>query len=37
MTKLLLIFLSAFLLSACADKNRYEQAVFEQMQKEQDV
>jgi hypothetical protein len=37
MNKLLLISLSALLLSACADKNRYEQAVLEQMQKEQDV
>jgi hypothetical protein len=37
MKKLLLISLSALLLPACADKNQYEQAVLEQMQKEQDV
>ncbi|MDD5579473.1 MAG: hypothetical protein PHY16_09370 [Methylobacter sp.] len=37
MKKLLLISLSALLVSACADKNQYEQAVLEQMQKEQDV
>ena len=37
MKKLLLISLSALLLPACADKNQYEQAVLEQMQKEQDL
>jgi hypothetical protein len=37
MNKLLLISLSALLLSACADKKQYEQAVLEQMQKEQDI
>jgi hypothetical protein len=37
MKKLLLIPLSALLLTACADKNQYEQAVLAQMQKEQDV
>lgn len=37
MKKLLLILISALLLPACADKNQYEQAVLEQMQKEQDV
>lgn len=38
MKKLLLItLLSALLLPACADKNQYEQAVLEQMQKEQDI
>lgn len=37
MNKLLLISLSALLLSACADKKQYEQAVLEQLQKEQDV
>jgi hypothetical protein len=37
MKKLLLISISALLLPACADKNQYEQAVLEQMQKEQDV
>ncbi|MFZ2169774.1 MAG: hypothetical protein WAW61_09075 [Methylococcaceae bacterium] len=37
MKKLLLITLSALLLPACADKNQYEQAVLEQMQKEQDL
>lgn len=37
MNKLLLISLSALLLSACADKNQYEQVVLEQMRKEQDV
>lgn len=37
MKKLLLISLSALLLPACADKNNYEQAVLEQMQKEQDI
>ncbi|MDD1638296.1 MAG: hypothetical protein LUQ56_09230 [Methylococcaceae bacterium] len=37
MKKLLLISLSALLLPACADKNQYEQAVLEQMQKEQDI
>ena len=37
MNKLLLIALSALLVSACADKKQYEQAVLEQMQKEQDI
>jgi hypothetical protein len=37
MKKLLLISLIALLLPACADKNQYEQAVLEQMQKEQDI
>ena len=37
MKKLLLISLTALLLPACADKNQYEQAVLEQMQKEQDL
>ncbi len=37
MKKLLLISLTALLLPACADKKQYEQAVLEQMQKEQDI
>lgn len=37
MKKLLLISLSVLLLPACADKNQYEQAVLEQMQKEADI
>jgi len=37
MKKFLLISLSALLLPACADKNQYEQAVLEQMQKEADI
>lgn len=37
MKKLLLISLSALLLPACADKNQYEQAVLDQMKKEQDI
>ena len=37
MKKKLLILLCALSLVACADKNQYEQAVLEQMQKEQDV
>ncbi|MDD5320191.1 MAG: hypothetical protein PHD43_06165 [Methylococcales bacterium] len=37
MKKLLLISLTALLLTACADKNQYEQAVLEEMQKEQDI
>lgn len=37
MKKLLLIALPAFMLTACADKNQYQQAVLEQMQKEQDI
>ena len=37
MKKILLISLSALLLPACADKNQYEQAVLEQMQKEADI
>ena len=37
MKKLLLISLAAILLPACADRNQYEQAILEQMQKEQDL
>ncbi|MCX7098102.1 MAG: hypothetical protein NTV43_09410 [Methylococcales bacterium] len=37
MKKLLLLSLSTLLLPACADKNQFEQAVLEQMQKEQDI
>jgi hypothetical protein len=37
MKKKLLILLCPLLLTACADKNQYEQAVLEQMQKEQDI
>jgi hypothetical protein len=37
MKKLLLISLSVLLLPACADKKQYEQAVLEQMRKEQDL
>ncbi|MDO9212246.1 MAG: hypothetical protein Q7U23_00260 [Methylococcales bacterium] len=37
MKKKSLIILCALLLTACADKNQYEQAVLEQMQKEQDI
>ncbi|NOT11999.1 MAG: hypothetical protein HOP23_09245 [Methylococcaceae bacterium] len=37
MNKLLLIAVSTFFLTACADKKQYEQAVLEQMQKEQDI
>jgi hypothetical protein len=37
MKKKSLILLCTLLLTACADKNQYEQAVLEQMQKEQDV
>ena len=37
MKRLLLISLSALILPACADKNQYEQAVLEQMQKEADI
>ncbi|MEI6267843.1 MAG: hypothetical protein WCP01_03105 [Methylococcaceae bacterium] len=37
MKKILLISLTALLLPACADKNQYEQAVLEQMQKEADI
>ncbi|UOA07237.1 hypothetical protein [Methylobacter sp. S3L5C] len=37
MKKLLLISLSVLILPACADKNQYEQAVLEQMQKEADI
>lgn len=37
MKKLLLISISALFLSACADKNQYEQAVLEQMKKEKDI
>ncbi len=37
MKKRLLISLSALLLSACADKNQYEEAVLAEMQGEQDI
>jgi hypothetical protein len=37
MKKLLLLSLSALLLSGCADKNQFEQAVLDQMQLEKDV
>lgn len=37
MKKLVLICLSALLLPACADKEQYQAAVLEQMQKEQDI
>jgi hypothetical protein len=37
MKKQLLITFCALLLTACADKNQYEQVVLEQMQKEQDI
>jgi hypothetical protein len=37
MKKRLLFLVLALLLSACADKNQYEQAVLAQMQKEQDI
>jgi hypothetical protein len=37
MKKKLLLLLCPLLLTACADKQQYEQAVLEQMQKEQDV
>jgi hypothetical protein len=37
MKKLLLISLSAMLLTACSDKNQFKEAVLEQMQNEQDV
>lgn len=37
MKKQLLIFLCPLLLTACADKDRYEQVVLEEMKKEQDV
>jgi hypothetical protein len=37
MKKLLLISLSALLLSACADKNQYEQAILEQLQLDKDI
>lgn len=37
MKKLLLISFSALFLSACADKNQYEQAVLEQVKKEKDI
>jgi hypothetical protein len=37
MKKKSLILLCTLLLTACADKNQYEQAVLEQMQKEQDI
>lgn len=37
MKKQLLILLCALLLTACADKNQYEQVVLEKMQKEQDI
>jgi len=37
MNKYLLIILPTLLLAACADKDQYQQAVLEQMQKEQDI
>ena len=37
MKKLLLISISALLLSACAEKDQYQQAVLAQMQKEKDI
>jgi len=37
MKKLLLICMSAFLLSACAEKEQYEQAVFARMKDEKDL
>jgi hypothetical protein len=37
MKKILIISLSALLLPACADKNQFEQAVLEQMEKEVDI
>ncbi len=37
MKKLLLICTSALVLTACADKNQYEEAVLAQMEKEQDI
>jgi hypothetical protein len=37
MKKLLLISLSALLLSACTDKNQYEQTVLEQMKLDKDI
>lgn len=37
MKKQLLILLCALLLTACADKEKYEQVVLEKMQKEQDI
>lgn len=37
MKKILLISLSALILTACTDKNQYEQAVLEQMEKEKDL
>lgn len=37
MKKILLICVSAFLLSACAEKEQYKQAVFARMQNEQDL
>ncbi len=37
MKKLLLIFLFTLILSACADKNQYQEAVLVEMQKEQDI
>jgi PBP1b-binding outer membrane lipoprotein LpoB len=37
MKKKLLILFCALLLTACADKNQYEQAILAQMQKEKDV
>ncbi len=37
MKKQFLIFLCPLLLAACADKDRYEQVVLEEMKKEQDV
>jgi hypothetical protein len=37
MKKKLLLLLCALLLTACTDKNQYEQAILEQMQKEKDI
>ncbi len=37
MKKTLLMLVCTLLLSACADKNQYEQAILEQMQQEQDI
>ena len=37
MNKFLLTIIPALLLTACADKDQYQQAVLEQMQKEQDI
>jgi len=37
MKKLLLAALPALMLTACADKDQYQQAILEQMQKEQEI